>query len=363
MIIAHLDLDAFFAAVEQLDDVGLRGRPVVVGGDEQGRGVVATASYEARAYGIRSAMSAAQARRRCPDAVFVRTRMDRYREVSAQVWQLVRSRIPIVEQVGIDEGYLDVSLAGAGTDFAMARGLMIDLQQALEQQIGITCSIGLANSKVVAKIASDRHKPAGLTAVRPGSERAFLAPLAIDCMPGIGPRSAEILRAYGIDTLGKLADLSDDDLARLWPGKHGLHARARARGIDERPVLSEPAQRKQVGHEHTFSRDIESLDALHQELRQIAQMTAERLQKSRRAAHTVNVKIRYSDFSTHTKSRTLSREFDDADTILTLAGELLDELIQQREASVRLLGVSVSKLVDHLQLPLLSDDVNRLDAQ
>src|ERR671911_1406211 len=216
-IVAHLDLDAFFAAVEELEQPELATRPLVVGGDPHGRGVVATANYEARRYGIHSAMSCAEALRRCRHAVFLRPRHSRYRDVSRRVWATIREVAPAVQQTGIDEGYLD--LTEQASDYLEARALAEALQTAVRGTTQLTCSLGVSSCKVVAKIASDRRKPAGITVVPAGREREFLAPLDVRKLPGVGPRAEERLRAAGVTTIGALASLSDGDLAALLPGK------------------------------------------------------------------------------------------------------------------------------------------------
>src|SRR3954467_11796988 len=226
MIVAHLDLDAFFAAVEELEAPELRTKPLIVGGDPHGRGVVATANYVARSYGIHSAMAAAEALRRCPKAVFVQPRHTLYRDYSREVWATVREIVPTVEQAGIDEGYLD--LGEGAPAFDDARALAEAVQAVVRARTRLTCSLGVATSKVVAKVASDRRKPAGLTAVRPGREAAFLAPLPLRLLPGIGPRADERLRAAGVETIGDLAALGDAD--PLVQGKVGRVLRDRARG-------------------------------------------------------------------------------------------------------------------------------------
>src|SRR3954468_8268532 len=214
-----MDLDAFFAAVEQLEDPTLRRKPLVVGGDPHGRGVVATANYAARRFGIFSAMSCAEALRRCPHVTFVRPRMALYRQYSQEVWSIVRDVVPTVEQAGIDEGYLD--LGEVAPAFDDARALAEAVQAVIRARTQLSCSLGVATSKVVAKIASDRRKPGGLTVVRPGREAAFLAPFPVRVLPGVGPRAEERLTAAGATTIGKLAALGDDELRALAPGKVG----------------------------------------------------------------------------------------------------------------------------------------------
>jgi len=230
VIVAHLDLDAFYAAVEELESPELRTRPLVVGGDPRGRGVVATANYVARGFGIHSAMSAAEALRRCPQAVFVRPRHALYREYSQQVWETVRGIVPTVEQTGMDEGYLDVG--EVARDFLSARVVAEAVQTAVRAATSLTCSLGVAPCKVVAKVGSDARKPGGLVVVVPGQEARFLAPLDVRKLPGVGPKAEERLRAAGILTVGELAALSDGDLRRLLPGSVGAVLRDRARGIE-----------------------------------------------------------------------------------------------------------------------------------
>src|SRR5215470_6415725 len=225
-----MDLDAFFAAVEQLEDPELRRRPLVVGGDPHGRGVVATANYVARTYGIHSAMSCAEALRRCPEAIFVRPRHSLYRQYSQSVWSAVREVVPTVEQTGIDEGYLD--LGESAPDFLAARTLAEAVQAAVRGATSLTCSLGVASCKVVAKIASDRRKPGGLVVVPAGREADFLAPFDVRKLPGVGPKAEARLLPAGVTTIGALAALDDSTLRSLLPGKVGQLLRDRARGID-----------------------------------------------------------------------------------------------------------------------------------
>jgi len=347
MILAHLDLDAFFAAVEELEDPSLRAQPLVVGGDPHGRGVVATANYVARGYGIHSAMSAAEALRRCPHAVFLRPRHSRYREYSSAVWESVRAIVPTVERTGLDEGYLD--LREVAPDFLRARELAEAVQTAVRGTTSLTCSLGVAASKVVAKVASDSRKPGGLTIVLPGREAAFLAPLAVRKLPGVGPRSAERLARAGIDTVGALAAVDDDALPRLLPGKVGRLLRDRARGIDARP-LEAVTERISISHEETFPRDVSEPARLHEELRRMAESLAAHLHQEGQSARTVTTKLRYADFSIRTRSLTLDVAVDDADTIGDVACRLLDRALVDRPGALRLVGVGVKGLETHRQL-------------
>ena len=348
-MISHLDLDAFFAAVEELENPELRGKPLVVGGDPRGRGVVATASYAARRYGIRSAMSSAEALRRCPEAIFVPPHMSLYVEYSQAVWQTVREIVSAVEQVGIDEGYLD--LASVDADPRQARAIAEAVQAAVRAATRLSCSLGVASCKVVAKVASDRRKPGGLTVVPPGKEAAFLAPLDVRTLPGIGPRAEERLRAAGIETIGDLAALADGELGGLVSGKVGRMLRDRARGIDPRP-LETSVERVSIGHEETFERDVADRETLVVELQRMSARVAARLAERGAAARTVTTKVRYPDFSIRSRSLTLPAGIDTAEEIAGHACALLDRALADRPGALRLVGVSVSSLEPFRQLPL-----------
>ena len=349
MILGHLDLDAFYAAVEELESPGLRAQPLVVGGDPRGRGVVATANYVARQFGIHSAVSAAEAVRRCPHAVFVRPRHALYREYSRTVWSTVHGVVPTIEQTGIDEGYLDVG--AVARDFLEARVVGEAVQTAVRAATSLTCSLGIASCKVVAKVASDRRKPGGLVVVVPGQEAGFLAPLDVRKLPGVGPKAEARLRAAGIDTVGALAGLDDADLRRLLPGSPGAVLRDRARGIDPRELELE-TERISISVENTFERDLVERAQLHEELRGMAREVAERLQKTGQTARTVTTKLRYADFSIRSRSTSLAVGIDDAEQIADVACRLLDRGLRDRPGALRLVGVGVSGLAGYRQLAL-----------
>jgi DNA polymerase-4 len=351
VILAHLDLDAFFAAVEELEDPTLRTKALIVGGDPRGRGVVATANYVARQFGIHSAMSCAEALRRCPQAVFVRPRRGAYSTYSKAVWDAVRQVVPTVERTGLDEGYLDLGEVADG--FGEARRLAEAVQTAVRGTTSLTCSIGVATCKVVAKIASDQRKPGGLVVVRKGREAEFLAPFDVRRLPGVGPRSESRLRAAGIETIGSLAALSDERLRALLPGKVGNLLRARARGIDRRRVQVDPQQRVSISQEETFARDIADVEQLRAELRPMADALAEYLRKDRETARTVTTKVRYPDFAIRSRSTTLPVGTDEADRIWELACALLDRALADRPGALRLVGVGVSGFESHRQLSLV----------
>ena len=350
-VVAHLDLDAFYAAVEVIERPELAGLPLVVGGDPYGRGVVSTASYEARQFGIRSAMSAAEARRRCPDAVFVRPDMATYGRHSDAVWSLVEARCEAVQQVGLDEGYLD--LTGLVDSVRSAERFLLDLQEAIRLGTGLSASFGCGTSKVVAKVASDFRKPAGVTVVAAGREEAFLAPLPLRALPGIGPKADARLRSRGLATVGDLAALDDERLRSLLPGVIGPELRDRARGVDRRRV-ERGGPSESVGHEETFDADVHDPAVLADEALRMAVRVADRLGRTGRVGRTVTVKLRYPDFSLASRAQTTGVAFGDADEIGRLALLALERALLDRPPPVRLLGVTVSKLtaVEQLRLPV-----------
>jgi DNA polymerase IV len=350
MILAHLDLDAFFAAVEELEDPSLRTKPLIVGGDPHGRGVVATANYVARQFGIHSAMSCAEALRRCPHALFVRPRKGVYSTYSKAVWDTVRQVVPTVERTGMDEGYLD--LGTVAEDFGAARGVAEAVQTAVRGATSLTCSLGVSTCKVVAKIASDQRKPGGLVVVRPGREAEFLAPFDVRRLPGVGPRAEARLRAAGIETVGALAQLPDERLGTLLPGRVGKLLRDRARGIDPRG-LDTQTQRVSISQEETFARDIADVEQLRAELRPMADTLAEYLRRDGETARTVTTKVRYPDFAIRSRSTTLPVGTDDPDRIWELACALLDRALADRPGALRLVGVGLSGFEPHRQLSLV----------
>jgi DNA polymerase-4 len=350
MIVGHLDLDAFFAAVEELEDPSLRSKPLVVGGDPHGRGVVATANYEARRFGIHSAMSCAEALRRCPDAVFIQSRHSLYREYSQHVWETVRGVVPTVERTGLDEGYLDVGEVADG--FLSARKVAEAVQTAVRAATSLTCSLGVSSSKVVAKIASDHRKPGGLTVVAPGTEARFLSPFDVRRLPGVGPKAEQRLVAAGVGTIGALAAVGDADLRRLLPGSAGRVLRDRAKGIDPRG-LELQTERISISVENTFERDLTDRPQLHAELRRMAERVSAHLRETGRTARTVSTKLRYTDFSIRSRSTSLRVGIDDAEQIGELACSLLDRALADRPGALRLVGVGVSGLASHRQLALV----------
>ena len=348
-ILAHLDLDAFFAAVEELENPELREKPLVVGGDPHGRGVVSTANYAARKYGIHSAMSCAEALRRCPHAVFLRPRHALYAQYSRAVWEVVGELVPRVERTGLDEGYLDLSTVAS--NFTRARAVAAAVQTSVRATTSLSCSLGVSTSKVVCKIASDRRKPAGITVVPPGREAAFLAPLPVRLLPGVGPRAEERLTSAGVTTVGALAALDDQALRAVLPGSVGRLLRDRAHGVDPRD-LELDAEQVSISAEDTFARDLVDRELLHVEVRRLADLVSERLRRTSLSGRTVTAKLRYADFSIRTRSTTLGAAVDDAETIGNVACGLLDRGLRDRPGALRLVGVGVSSLSPYRQLTL-----------
>jgi DNA polymerase-4 len=280
--------------------------------------------------------------------------MAAYRRHSRRVWALVAEHCPALEQVGIDEGYLD--LTGTVGSSRAAREHLRGLQTLIREQTGLSASFGCGTSKVVAKIASDREKPAGVTVVAAGAEAAFLAPLPLRALPGVGPKSEARLAAAAMTTIGELAALADDDLTRLLPGVVGVELRARARGIDPRPVAVEPAASVSIGYEETFDEDVASVELLRREALRMSERVAERLARDGRRARTVTVKVRYPDFQLRSRSASTSAGVEDAGEIGMLAVHALERALTDRPPPVRLLGVSVSRLGVELQLALELDE-------
>ncbi|RLV49504.1 DNA polymerase IV [Nocardioides mangrovicus] len=352
--VLHLDLDAFFASVEQRDKPSLRGKPVVVGG-VGGRGVVATASYEARAFGVHSAMPTAEARRRCPHAAFLTGRFHAYQEASATVMALLRELSPLVEPLSLDEAFVDLAAGGlAETSVdavaALARRLKDDVAQATG---GITGSVGVATSKLVAKIASDLDKPDGLVVVAPGSELDLLRPMQVTVIPGVGPATAERLRRIGVHTVADLLEISEEELVRVVGQAHGRGLFWLARAEDDRPVVAE-RETKSVSIEDTYETDHVDRRVLDGLIGRQAAKVAERLRAAKLSGRTVTVKIRLHDFSTHTRSSTLPAPTDDGRVVSRLARSLLGEV--DTSGGVRLLGVGVSGLADWIQEDLFADE-------
>jgi len=346
--ILHVDMDAFFVSVELLERPELRGVPVVVGGSGD-RGVVAAASYEARAHGVRSAMSSAMARRLCPHAVFLPGRHHRYAEVSAEVMGVFREYTPLVEPLSLDEAFLDV--AGARRRLGSAIGIASSLRDSVLQRTGLTCSVGVAGTKFVAKLASEAAKPtasvdgpvfgSGVVVVEPADTVTFLRPLPVQALWGVGPATLARLSRLGVLTVGDLADLPVGNLVAALGRSQGRHLHDLANGRDER-VVDPHRQVRSIGHEETFIRDHHRRETLDPELVAFCDAVASRLRSAGVVGRTVHLKVKFGDFHTITRSHTLEVPVDDAPALLHCARSLLDQV--DPSPGVRLLGVSVSGL-------------------
>lgn len=352
--ILHVDMDAFYASVEQRDDPSLRGRPVIVGGRSR-RGVVAAASYEVRRFGVRSAMSMVEALGRCPHAVVVPPRMSRYVEVSRAIFDIFRRFTPLVEGLSLDEAFLDVT--GSRRLFGDGVTIARQIRRAIREEQSLTASAGIAPNKFLAKIASDLDKPDGLVVVAPESVREFLAPLAIERMWGIGKKSAPALHAADFHTIGDLADRPPGALERVLGPERALQVRQLARGIDRREVIVARAP-KSVGGEETFERDLTTREAIADILLHQCGRVAARLFRQGLWAEVVVVKIKYGDHQTITRRRTLPAAVADTDTLFEVALELLAE-IPRISRGVRLAGVSATGLTDRPPAPQLFGDEER----
>ena len=349
--ILHVDLDAFFAAVEQRDHPELRGKPVIVGGGgPNDRGVVSTASYEARAFGVHSAMSLREAGRRCPHGIFVPVDGAKYTAASWEVMAVLRRFTPLVEPISIDEEFLDVT--GSRVLFGSGEIIGGRIKDEVKASVDLTISVGVATTKLVAKIASDLRKPDGLVVVEPGDEAAFLAPLEIRRLWGVGEKSAAALREYGVRTIGDLAALPDDLLIRRF-GKYGAALGQRARGMDDDPVGGRDAA-KSIGHEHTFDVDTSDREVIERTLLGMSEGVAGRLRDSGVRASTITVKIRDTTFRTITRQRTLADPTDLTEPIFRTALELARPEV--RGLRIRLLGVTASGLGEREQLSLFAAD-------
>ena len=348
--IVHADLDAFYASVEQMDNPHYRGRPVMVGGSPSSRGVVAAASYEARNYGVHSAMPTATAIRHCPHGIVVKPRFDRYREGSGQVMAIFHQLTELVEPLSLDEAYLDVThLVEAGQ-----KPLVIaeSLKRRVKEEVGLNLSVGTSTGKSISKIASDLRKPNGLVVVPPGYESRFLAPLPVGKLSGIGPKSVERLRRDNIVTIGQLAAQPFEWYLRHF-GKRAKSVWNRARGEDQDPVHTHRPT-KSLSSESTFPNDLSNPDTLYQELAGLSSRVARNLAEKELQGKTVSVKLRLSDFTTFTRQTTLPAPTSSEEIILEIAWKLLStELVPGR--AFRLLGVGISSFgeVEQLALPLL----------
>jgi DNA polymerase-4 len=340
-------MDAFYASVEVLDDPSLRGRPVIVGGDPNARGVVSAASYEARAFGVHSAMPLRTAARLCPHGVFLPGRFDRYRELSRQVMRIFASYTPMVEPISLDEAFMDVTASRAA--FGDGEAIATALKRRVLEEVGLVVSVGVATNKLCAKVASDLRKPDALVVVPPGEEAAFLAPLPVSRLWGVGPQSRQALADYGVTTIGQLAALPEGTLRRRF-GAHGAELRLRALGVDPAPVVSGQAP-KSIGHELTFDHDVTDPARLEATLLDLAESVASRLRHHHMAAGGVQLKLRYEGFDTITRQAPLGHQARESEVIYQMGVTLLRKALAPDRA-VRLIGLTAIGLTAVQQLTL-----------
>ncbi|WP_405702072.1 DNA polymerase IV [Streptomyces sp. NBC_01383] len=348
--ILHLDMDAFYASAEQAAKPSLRGKPVVVGGLGP-RGVVATASYEARRFGVHSAMPMAQARRLAPNAAYLVPRFSLYRSVSDQVMELLGRLSPLVEPLSLDEAFVDLEAGGTADDTASALAIGEQLREAIEAVTGLSGSVGLAGSKMLAKIASEEAKPDGILLIAPGTERDLLAPMPVRTLPGVGPATADHLRRAGMTTVNDLAEAGEAELVRLLGKAHGGSLHRMASGQDDRPVVAE-RDAKSVSVEDTFDTDLHDRVRVRSEVERLADRCVQRLRAAERSGRTVVLKVRRYDFSTLTRSETLRGPTDDPTVVREAAARLLESV--DTTGGVRLLGVGVTGLADYTQEDLFA---------
>ncbi len=337
--ILHIDMDAFFAAIEVLDHPEFKGKPVIVGGTTN-RGVVSTANYEARGFGIHSAMPIFQAREKCPGAVFLKVNMPRYKEISGKIMKILEDFTPLVEPVSIDEAFLDIT----GTEDLLGNPEQIagQIKERIYSETGLTCSIGIAPNKFLAKVASDLHKPDGLTIIQADQVDTFLATLPVEKIPGVGTRSIEALKHYGIKTAGEIKSFSEDQLVKRF-GKFGLRLHELSCGHDSSPVVPS-REMKSISAEETLPYDTDDLSLLSYKLRGFAEKVAEHLRYHGRKGKTITLKIKFSDFTAVTKTQTIVHTTDISQVILLTARRLLED--QPLPKKVRLIGLEVSNLSD-----------------
>lgn len=356
--IMHIDLDAFFVSVEQVLNPELKGKPVVVGGRPDQRGVVAAASYEARAFGVHSAMPLTIASRLCPQAIFIEGNFDKYRDASQKFMSILADFSPYLEPLGIDEAYLDAT--GFESIHGSIKQMAEKIRQRVKDELGLCASVGIASNKVVAKIASDMAKPDGLLEVPAGEERAFLEPLPVAKLPGVGKKSERILKGLGVSTIGQLANLPLDTLKSHF-GAWGEMLHNYASGIDERKV-EPPAGAKSISRETTFAKDTRDPSFLKATLRYLSERVGSDLRQKGKLARCVTLKLRYADFTTITRQHTLEHATDIDQTIFDTGLRLLKNELLREKRAVRLLGIGVSNLVESgRQLDMLDASAQRLE--
>ena len=356
-MILHVDMDAFYASVEERECPSLVGQPVVVGGRAQGRGVVAAANYEARKYGVHSAMPSSVACRLCPHAVVIRPRINFYSEVSREIRAIFERYTPLIEPLSLDEAFLDVT--ASENLFGPAPDIALMIKNDIVKELRLVASVGVAATKYIAKLASDLEKPDGLVVVSPGSEQAFLDPLPVGCVWGIGKASGEIFRGLGIHTISDLREYPLEGLQSRF-GRHGEQLWRLARGIDKRLVVPDH-EAKSISHETTFEQDIEDQSILRSWMLDLTEQVGRRLRRHRLRSRTVQIKVRFNDFHTITRARSLRQSTDLTSELWGVANELLGASLKREVRPVRLLGMGASGLDDStvIQEDLFDVDVRK----
>jgi len=356
--IIHVDLDAFFASVEQLDNPELKGRPVIVGGSIKERGVVSTASYEARAFGVQSAQPIARAKKLCPQGVFLRVRMDRYREISRRVLKILSSCTPKVEPVSIDEAFLDIT--GCEKLFGKAEGIAREIKTRIKKEVGLTCSLGVAPNKFLAKVASGMQKPDGLVIVKDNDKESFLANLPVGKIWGVGKVTQRELQQMGIYTIRQLGELSFSELQKTF-GRIGARLYNLSHGIDRTPVLTD-RKIKSMSSETTFPHDISERKVLEKTLYELSVKVSKTLRNKGLGAKSIQLKVRFSDFTTFTRSHTYREATNLTEFIWQRAKELLDKKVDLSSRKVRLIGLAVFNLGAQRQMELfVPEKMQRLE--
>jgi DNA polymerase-4 len=339
--IFHIDLDAFFVSVEQALKPTLKGKPVIVGGDPERRGVVASASYEARPFGIHAGMPLSKARLLCPQAIFIRSHFSLYKDASAKFMKILGDFSPHIEPLGFDEAYLDVT--GCKEPYGSLQKLALAIKERINEELKLTASVGIATCKVVAKIASDLCKPDGLLEIAPGDEQAFLNPLPIAKLPGVGKKTEQALKEIGVTTIGELASLPLDTIKRQF-GSTGAVIHSYARGIDDREVEA-PGEAKSISQQLTFARDTLDRNFLEANLHNLCQEVCQELRSQNKKARCIAIRLRYADFKTITRQVNLKEASDVTQVIFTTSQHLLSKALAQQEKPVRLIGIRISSLV------------------
>jgi len=356
--ILHIDLDAFFVSVEQVLNPKLKGNPVIVGGDPERRGVVSSASYEAREFGIHAGMSLSQARRLCPQATFIQANFSRYRDASAKFMEVLADFSPCIEPLGIDEAYLDVT--GYERPYGSPQKLALAIKERIHKELKLNASVGIATCKVIAKIASDSCKPDGLLEIAPGEERDFLNPLPVAKLPGVGKKTEQALKHMGISTIGELASLPSEVVKEHF-GKFGIAVHRYAKGIDNRRVEA-PGESKSISQQITFAQDSLDRHFLEANLRHMCQEVGSELRCRDKQARCVTLRLRYADFKTITRQATLKAASNSNQVIFAAALQLLNRVLAQKGNLIRLTGVKVSNLVGReKQLYMFDSKVERSD--